>query len=184
MANEPLKPIFDANAEWDQKSLEFLMKALDRNNQAGFDYLEFKQSLLALYNLNIDVPTAFKSAYATASTVGLTKDKLLSTAEQYKQVLYTEKAQFDVALKNQIQQKVDAKKLETDQLKNKIIELKENIRKLEAEIESSKSKVDNADKEISDALSQIESTKKRFETTFAGVIEQIEKDIALVRQYL
>ncbi|MEM6967493.1 MAG: hypothetical protein AAF573_22205, partial [Bacteroidota bacterium] len=75
-----LKTIFGENHLLDEKSISFLTGALDRNNLPGFDYIEFKQSLAALAKLNMDEETAFKSAFATAATVGLTKGKLLETA--------------------------------------------------------------------------------------------------------
>ena len=72
-----LKNIFGSTTGLDDKSMEYLTSALAKNNLPGFDYLEFKQSLGALASLNMDEATAYKSAFATASTVGLTKEKLL-----------------------------------------------------------------------------------------------------------
>ena len=77
-----LKNIFGNDHGLDEKSVDYLTSALAKNNLPGFDYLEFKQSLAALADLGMDEPTAIKSAFATASTVGLTKDKLVKTANQ------------------------------------------------------------------------------------------------------
>lgn len=168
----------------DAKTYEFLLKALERNNQPGFDYLEFKQSLNALLKMNMDLPTAMKSAYTTASTMGLTKNKLMDTAEQYKQVLFTERAQFDSALKKQIQQKVDGKKADTDAMKNKILDYREKIRQMEAEIETWKVSIDKSDQEIQESLQLIEGTKSKFEDTFDKLVAQIIGDIDLIKQHV
>ena len=64
----------------DQKSVDFLENALIKQSQPGFDYLKFKQSISQLANLNLDTSTSLKSAFATASTMGVTKDSLLQSA--------------------------------------------------------------------------------------------------------
>ena len=72
-----LKSLFGATHGLDEKSLNFLVKALEKNNLPGFDYIEFKQSLGSLLSMDMLEETAFKSVFATATSVGLTKDKLL-----------------------------------------------------------------------------------------------------------
>ena len=72
--HKKLVEIFGSHGDIDSKSVDFLAKALDKNNIPGFDYLEFKQSLTALKKMGMDAETSIKSAYATASTVGLTKE--------------------------------------------------------------------------------------------------------------
>ena len=43
-----LKNIFGSHHGLDQKSVDFLINALEKNNLPGFDYIEFKQALSAL----------------------------------------------------------------------------------------------------------------------------------------
>src|SRR5690349_1625916 len=86
----------------DQKSVDFLENALVKQTQAGFDYLKFKQSIDQLAGLKLDGPTALKSAFATASTMGVTKDSLIDSAKHYLKILGEEKKQFDQALTNQV----------------------------------------------------------------------------------
>ena len=75
-----MKDIFGTHHGLDERSMESLVGALERENLPGFDYLEFKQALERLQAMDMAEETAFKSAFATASTMGLTKDKLLKTA--------------------------------------------------------------------------------------------------------
>lgn len=63
----------------DERSLEFIATAIERNNLPGFDYF-VKRAVYTMLEMKIDEATAFKSAFATAATMGLTKDKLLETA--------------------------------------------------------------------------------------------------------
>jgi hypothetical protein len=104
----------------DQKSVEFLENAMVKKTQTGFDYLKFKQSLEQLSHLQLDERTALKSAFVTASTMGVTKETLLQSARHYLTILGDEKKQFDQALTNQVQQRIDSKKEELNKLQQQI----------------------------------------------------------------
>ncbi|RMG87404.1 MAG: hypothetical protein D6714_02400 [Bacteroidetes bacterium] len=179
-----LKDVFGTIDGLDPKSVEFLTKALEKNNLPGFDYLEFIQSLKALSDLNMDEATAMKSAFATASTVGLTKEKLLQSAEHYKQVLANERQQFEAALQNQLNKRVKGKQTEVEKLKAQIVKWKEQIRKLEEQIERSQATIDNADAHIQNEMEKIERTKEAFEFTFQNILNRIDKDIENMNIYI
>ncbi len=179
-----LKALFGTHHNLDEKSIDFLTRALEKNNLPGFDYIEFKQSLGALREMDIEEPTAMRSAYATASTVGLTKEKLLKTAEHYKQVLSNEKKQFDAALEKQIQQKVKSKEQEIEKLKKQVEEYKAKIEELQEKIDRGQSTIDHADEHINEAKNKILSTKENFEHTWQSIRNEIDKDIENIEKYL
>ncbi len=179
-----LKKVFGNTHGLDDKSVSFLTNALEKNNLPGFDYIEFKQSLAALSAMDMDEITAYKSAFATASTVGLTKSKLLETATHYKGILSKEKKQFDQAMKNQIQQKVAGKREEVEKLKQQIQAHRQKIAQLEDQIGKYQNTVDNADAEINAAKEKIEATQKGFEFTHQSILNQIDKDVENINTYL
>lgn len=181
---EELKKIFGESGVLDTKSVDFLTSALAKNNQPGFDYLEFKLSLDKLKEMGMDEVTAFKSAFATASTVGLTKDKLVSTAQLYKQVLSKEKGQFDLALNNQLEKRVNGKRSEVEKLKNRINEWREKIAILEEQIARSQATIDDADNQIQTEMKKIEATKNSFEKTHQSIFDQIERDLVNIQSHL
>lgn len=179
-----LKTIFGNHHGLDDRSVGFLTNALVKSNIPGFDYLEFKQSLAALSALNMEEETAIKSAFATAATMGLTKDKLLKTADHYKQVLYTEKKQFDAALEQQIEQRVKGKAAEVAKLKKQVEEYRAKIEQLEAQIAKSQDTIDSADEDIRSAKEKIEATRHNFEYTLQSVVNQIDRDIENIKKFL
>lgn len=181
---EELKKIFGKDETIDSKSVEFLTNALAKGNQPGFDYLEFKISLSKLEEIGMDESTAFKSAYATASTVGLTKDKLVTTAQHYKQVLSKEKGQFDLALNNQLEKRVNGKRNEVEKLKKKIGEWNEKIAALNEQIARAQATIDDADQNIQAEMRKIETTKNNFERTHQSMFVHIEKDLENIQMYL
>jgi chromosome segregation ATPase len=179
-----LKTLFGVHHGLDEKSVDFLISALEKNNLPGFDYIEFKQSLGNLAQIQIDEPTALKSAFATAATVGLTKEKLLATAEHYKKLLTTEKSQFDVALQKQIEQRVNSKQTEVEKLRKQIEEYASKIKELETKISQAQSTIEQADDLINAAKERIETTKDGFEATLRAIMNEIDRDIMNIQQYL
>lgn len=179
-----MKALFGAHHGLDERSLNSLAKALEKNNLPGFDYIEFKQALHSLQEMDMDEATAFKSAFATASTMGLTKDKLLKTTNHYKNVLVKEKQQFDQALQKQMEQRVNNKLTEVEKLKKQITVYQEKIKELEAKIAKAQDTIDHADEHIQAAKNKIEGTQEAFEHTLQSIINEIDKDIESINTYL
>ena len=176
--------LFAGSDGLDKKSVTFLLKAIEENNLPGFDYLEFKMALNGLKEMDMDDTTAVKSAFTTGKTVGLTKSKLITTAEHYRKVLMQEKTQFDTALKNQMDQRVHGKKEQKEKLNHKIKAYRDKIAELEAEIMKYQDKLNNADNEINAAKAKIEETRDKFENTFTDFVGQIDRDINMLKEIL
>jgi chromosome segregation ATPase len=168
----------------DEKSAEYLAKALEKNNMPGFDYIEFKQSLNKIASLNLDDSQRFQATFMTGSTVGLTKEKLIETAGQYKQILAKEKAQFDVALKSQIQQRIDGKKEELDRLLQQIKENQQRIKVLETEIDQYQVKANDITGNMDFEQQKINKTRDSFDVTYNAILVHIDQDIAKFNQFL
>ena len=179
-----LKSIFGKEGNGDEKSLDFLTNALQKNNLKGFDYLEYKLSLGRLSDMGMEDEIAYKSAFATATTVGLTKEKLVSSAQHYKQVLAQEKQQFDLALKNQMDKRVKSKKAEVEKLKSQISAWQQQISQLQDQIVKSQATIDGADQNIQAEMDKIEKTKTSFENTHQSVLSQIDEDLGNIQQYI
>ena len=171
-----LKELFTVSEQMNDKVLMKLLNAIKDGQQKDFDYLKFKQSYKALCQLGMDEATAAKSAFLTASTMGLTKDKLMLTVQHYKNILSKEKEQFAQALKNQIAINIDAKTMEVKRLQEKI---EENIRKIDQLhkeqfiIEQEIQKL----KEVAEASKhKIEDTRDQFKATFDILFTEVEED--------
>ena len=175
-----LKKLFGTVENSDNKFHTALLKALKSNASPEFDYLKFKQSVSSLEEMDMDKTIAVRSAFATASTMGLTKSKLLTSAKQYKKVLNSEKSKFAEALQNQMTVRVAKKKEDAIKLKEKISEYERKIIKMKEEMELYKQKIGNVDGEIQEAKSKIENTKNEFLTAYDSVTEIIEEDMSLI----
>jgi septal ring factor EnvC (AmiA/AmiB activator) len=179
-----IESIFE-KAELDTKSLEFLVNALKANTQQGFDYLKFKQSIIALRNtMNLPEDIAVKSAFATAATMGITKDKLIESIQHYQLILQKEKTEFDNAHAKQKNIKINQKQNETNFLQEKIKAHQAQIAELEKQIKEFQYKIDHADKEIEEARQKIQETKERFDETYAYFDTVLKSDIDTFTKYL
>ncbi len=168
----------------DQKSYEKLMQAIEANNIEGFDYLEFKSSLNALKDAPLDEKTKYTSAFAMAATLGLTSEKLLTSAKFYQGILDNEKEKFKQHLRTQIEQRIVAKESERNKLNASIREKSEMIKKLTEEIKQHQGDLANVEGEIDDIKCKVSEAKDRFLNTYNFLIAQFKKDTEKIKQYL
>lgn len=179
-----LKDLFAVSSEMNEKVLLKLLTAIKDGQQKDFDYLKFKQSYKSLCQMGMDESTAAKSAFLTASTMGLTKDKLLNTVQHYKNLLNKEKEQFAVALKNQIANNIDAKALEINRLQEKTEENKRKIQQLMDEQIIIESEIAKLRESAELSKSKIEDTRDQFKNTFDILYAEIEEDGSLYDRIL
>ena len=168
----------------DERSLEFLANAIEKNNLPGFDYYEFKRAVVSLLQMKLDEATAHKSAFTTAATVGLTKEKLIETANYYKNIVEKEKEQFDKALENQNAVKVTARHEEVKRLRDQLERHKTEIARLQDEIAGYLTQIDQAEAATKLESEKLEKAKTAFEKTHQAVVLQIDKDIENMHKHL
>ncbi len=168
----------------DERSLEFLAKAIENNNLPGFDYFEYKRAVYALQQMQLDETTAHKSAFTTATMVGLTKEKLIETAGFYRNLLAKEKEQFNTALENQHKIKITARQEEAKRLRDQVERHKIEIQRLQDEMGAYLSQIDEAEKSIVLEQERLTKTKTAFENTQQSVVLHIDGDIEKMHKYL
>ena len=174
----------DTSGGFDKRIYGSLIKALEKNNQEGFDYFEFKNSLEALKNVIMDEATRFKSAFATASTMDVDLKKLVDSAKFYQTILKAEEEKFVSTLKETSKQKVAVKEKQVKDIENFIKTKSEQIKLLTDEINKlqvDKVKFTNI---IADSKIKIEVTKNNFYATFNQILTKIKNDIDKMKNYL
>ncbi len=178
----PVKPLTEGKR--DEKIINTLFKAIEKSNLNGFDYLEFKQSVKGLEKMVTDEATRFKSAFATASTMGVTMNKLVETAEYYAKILDKEKSEFVKAANNQSNALIDNRKKELQLLLKAMGDKKKMIEQLQEELKVSEQKIQQIQTGIDKATVKIDNTKKNFEVSFSYLKNQIVNDIDKIKTYL
>lgn len=168
----------------DTKIVEKLLQAIEKNNLEGFDYLEYKKSLKALEKMPMDEATKYRSAFATASTMGVTLDKLLQTTNFYIGVLDKENEQFIGAFKNQFDSKVSGREREIAQFESIIKEKSEQIKKLTEEIAKHQQQIGDLKAKVEESNSKINKTQNDFKISYNHLKAQFEEDIVKMQKYL
>lgn len=168
----------------DPKFVEVLLKAIEANNLDGFDYLEFKQSLQNLSNVQMDEKTRYQSAFAMAKTMGATPSKLVNSAQHYINVLKKEEAKFSEALQNQRKKQVHDRENGIKQKESLIVEKQKKIEQLQKEIEADTKSLEADRSAINQSLAKVETTKNGFVNAYIGVLGQIKGDIEKMNNYI
>lgn len=178
------KTLFNAEG-LDDRSLDFLAAAVEKNNLPGFDYYEFKRAVSSLLSsMSMDEATAFKSAFTTASTLGLTKEKLLETARYYRNIVEKEKEQFAQALEGQNKTKVLAKQDEVKRLRDQVERHKAEIARLQNEVGAYLNQIEQGDAEALREGEKLNKAKSNFESTHQAVLLQMDRDVENIHKYL
>ncbi|MCW5924439.1 MAG: hypothetical protein KIS77_19125 [Saprospiraceae bacterium] len=167
-----------------EKFVEVLSAALEKNNQPGFDYFEFRQALKNLSKMPMDEATRFHSAYAMAQTMGITPAKLIESAQFYLNVLNNEQAKFNEAHAQQRARLIGNREEEVRNLEAMIQAKTEQIKQLSQEIEEHRRRSEQVRTEINDSTLKIEKTKADFEVTFDSVSAHLKEDINKIQQHL
>jgi len=182
------KPSFDKNnppkGRPDEKFINRLLGALEEHNVEGFDYLEYKQSLQNLGNVEMDEATKFRSALAMAKTMGATNTKLIDSASHYLKVLGKEEAKFLEAFKSQQSRQVSNRNQQIENLQKGIAQREAQIKKLQEEIEAAKKSLEEQKSSISQANAKVEATKNSFYHAYHIVVQQIADDLEKMKKYL
>ena len=167
-----------------EKFLNILLGAMDKNNLQGFDYLEFKQFLQSLSAVGMDEETKYKSAFATAQTMGATLAILQDSAKHYLTLLSEERAKFDAAVEKRRTSVLDQQKQNLNKLKESIKKKQEQIERLNAEIAEGKKKVELKSQEIEQSKEKVEKTNAEFVHAYSLLVGQIENDVNKINMFL
>jgi len=168
----------------DDKFVDILLKAVEKNNMEGFDYLEYKSSLQSLAGMDMDEPTKYKSALAMAKTMGATPDNLIASARFYLDVLKKENVKFKTALKNQRTKQVSGREGEINKTLKLIESKKQKIAQLEKEIAADTKNLETLKAGINKAAAKVQSTSDNFNYAFNVVTGQIQEDIVSMKKFL
>jgi len=164
--------------------LSLLAQTIEKNNQPGFDYFEYRQSLINLAKLNMDEATKYKSAYAAAQAMGVTPVTLANSAQGYLNLLNQESQKFATAEQNQRNKVIEERKNELTSLSSQIEKKKEMISQLQAEVEQLGKTLEIKKNEAAGFTEKLNATKMEFEVAMKSIAGQIAEDIQKMNQYL
>lgn len=118
----------------DSKFIDMLETVIEKNNQPGQDYFEFKQAVENMNALPMDEKTKFLTVYQVLSLQGCTKVNLITSLDKYITLLQTEKTAFDEEMKTEYASKVQSKLLKAEEAKKELDTLTKRLSELNSSI--------------------------------------------------
>jgi chromosome segregation ATPase len=157
---------------------------MTKANLPGPDYFEFCKMMEALESHVPDERARISAVFASLSVQGLTKDKLISTAKQYKDVFAADHDNFNNALNQKSTADIDEKKASCDALEKRMASDSEMIQKLTQEITDAQAQISKMKQEIADSEGKLENNKKGYEMAYNAMVQKINSDITDIQNTL
>jgi hypothetical protein len=179
-----LSSLPDVDGQLNPKFTKILLQAIEKHNLTGFDYLEFKNGLKSLAQMNMDEATRFKSAYAMAKTMGASKSKLLDSAAHYQSILDKEKQQFEKAAEQQMKVKVLGKKDQMKLWEQDILAKEKQVQELQKSIADLKAKLEKVSSSLDEEALKVKQTKMDFLASYQYLHDQIATDIQKMKDHI
>jgi predicted ribosome quality control (RQC) complex YloA/Tae2 family protein len=160
----------------DSRFKTYFDKLFTEANIPGPDYYEFSKMIEAMQSM-ADERSRYSAAFAGLSVQGLDKQKLLSTADQYLQVLNTDAANFNNTVDAALKEKVHHKKSEAEEKTKRIQQLQQEIQELENQIT-------RLQQEILENEQKIESSTGGYKNASDAMRSRILSDMEKIKQYI
>ena len=151
-------------------------KLFSEANIPGPDYFEFSKMIEVMRSVP-DEQVRYTTAFAGLTVQGLDKQKLLTTASQYIQLLDTDAANFNSTVDAALQEKVHEKKKSMEEKAARIQQLTQEITNLQNELQT-------LQQEIKENEEKIEANTGAYKAESEAMKGRIASDIEKIKQYI
>jgi len=158
------------------KFAAYFEKLFMEANIPGPDYFEFSKMIDVMQAVP-DEQVRFITAFAGLSVQGLDKQKLLSTAAQYLQLMETDATNFHSSVDAALQEKVHEKKKQMTEKESRIQQLTQEISALQSEML-------NLQNEIKDNETKIEANTGGYKNESEAMKNRIARDMEKIKRYI
>lgn len=158
------------------KFAAYFEKLFQEANIPGPDYFEFSKMIEVMQAIP-DEQVRYSTAFAGLSVQGLDKQKLLTTAAQYLQMLDTDASNFQNTVGNALQEKVVEKKRQMEEKAQRIQQLTQEISALQNEQLSLQG-------EIKENEAKIEANTGGYKYESEAMKSRINRDIEKIKRYI
>ena len=168
----------------DKEIKQQLLDALEKANLPGYDYFEFIKAIDAQATIIPSEAMRFQSSFAMASTMGVSVQTLLSSAQHYIEILSTKEKEFISALEKHSTDAVGGKEGQISSIDSEMQKKAEQIQQLTQDINVLQEQKTALTNEISSNRIKIDTVKNNFYATLKTINDRIVNDINKIKQYL
>lgn len=167
-----------------EKFEKYFDQLFDKANLPGPDYYEFFKTMETLEAHIHDEKARLSATFASLSIQGLTKEKLITTATQYKEIMENDKLNFEKALSGKLNSEIVGRNNELKGMESKIQAHSELIQKLTKEITEYQIQMGKLKNEIIEEENKLTANKSGYMLACSAVINKIVSDIQKIQSTL
>ncbi|WP_295127837.1 hypothetical protein [uncultured Chitinophaga sp.] len=156
----------------------------ERSNLPGPDYFEFWKMMETLEAHLPDEKARLSVVYATLSVQGLTKDKLMESAAQYKLIVEQDRNEFDKAANDKASHEIEGRRQQLEDMEKLIADNAELIQKLTQEITAAQTKAGALKTEVTEHERKIAVNRQGYQVASEAMINKILTDIQKIQTSL
>lgn len=172
------------NAEDLDKFEKHFEKLFDQANLPGSDYYEFMKMSETLEAHIKDERARLSATYASLTIQGLTKEKLLDSANKYKEIINHDKTHFEKIANDKSEKEIGHKKKELLNLEESIKRHSEMIQKLTKEITESQAAMGTLKATIQEEERKLHRNKQGYMLACEAMTKKISEDIIKIQTTL
>jgi len=169
---------------FNQEMWNDLMQTVDENNIDGYDYLEFKQGLIALKDQPLPEAIKYQTIYAAAKSAGATVKVFTDAIRHYLGVLAGEEqgymSMIDETTKTEVTGRQEKKAVNDEEIKS----AQEQIQELTQKIQEKQTENIQLTTEENEWALKIGNQKNSFDITYKAVVDTIKSDEAKIIEHL
>lgn len=177
-------PLKTLNAEDFDKFEKHFERMFDQANLPGPDYYEFWKMTETLEAHIKDERARLSATYASLAIQGLTKEKLIESANKYKDLIQQDKNQFEKVATEKGEKDIGEKRRELKQLEESIVKHSEMIQKLSKEISDSQIAMGKLKATIAEEEGKLASNKQGYNMACEAMMKKITDDITKIQTTL
>ena len=177
-------PVRTLNAEDFDKFEKHFERMFDQANLPGPDYYEFWKMTETLEAHIKDERARLSATYASLAIQGLTKEKLVESANKYKELIQQDKSHFEKVANEKGLKDIGDKRKELQQLEESIVKHSEMIQKLTKEISDSQIAMGKLKATIAEEEGKLASNKQGYNMACEAMMKKITDDISKIQTTL
>jgi hypothetical protein len=161
-----------------------LSAALEQANQPGYDYFELAKAVETQASIIPSEALRFQSTFNAVASMGVTADKLVSSAQFYLSVLKKKEEEFNKTVESHVAETVTSREAEIRKFDTDMLAKSEAIKKLTEEINTMQQQKTSLMNDVSSSRAQIEQVRNNFSATMKVFVDRINVDIEKIKTYL
>lgn len=163
---------------------DYLNKVFTERNFPGPDYYEFVEGLKKLATAPLDEKTKFISLFAGLNAAGLSKEKLIQTAQQYIAIVNEQQVAFKAEVQNTINTDVAAKEQKMQQHVDENAQIEQQMIALSERKNSNIAAINKYSQEIAEDRQTLAIKETSFDSAVKIFVNTISENIRKINEYL